>query len=156
VCYEWVHYNSLISGVISENQVLGEWTGEELDSIRSQIADLDREFIQRSRQWIKQQLASITPPIGISRGAKADLTELSLIRNEIAKQKRHIPIRDLLKRSGRAAQSLKPCFMMSPTSVSQFLQNYDSMFDLVVIDEASQMRPEEAIGAIIRGGQVVV
>ena len=55
-----------------------------------------------------------------------------------------------------AAQALKPCFMMSPASVSQFLQQSPGTFDLVIIDEASQMRPEDALAALARTKQIVV
>src|SRR5262249_38284437 len=51
---------------------------------------------------------------------------------------------------------LKPCLLMSPLSVSQFLHPEKIHFDLVVFDEASQILPEDAIGAIYRGDQVVV
>jgi len=46
--------------------------------------------------------------------------------------------------------------MMSPLSVAQYLEPGRLVFDLVVMDEASQLKPEEALGAIARGGQLVV
>jgi superfamily I DNA and/or RNA helicase len=47
---------------------------------------------------------------------------------------------------------------MSPLSVSQFLPAdlAKMQFDVVVFDEASQLLPEDAIGAIYRGKQLVV
>jgi very-short-patch-repair endonuclease len=81
---------------------------------------------------------------------------MHLLRREINKQRRHIPIRQLIKRAGNALQALKPCFMMGPLSVAQYLEQGVLKFDLVVMDEASQLRPEEALGAIARGNQLVV
>ena len=46
--------------------------------------------------------------------------------------------------------------MMSPMSVAQFLDPAGLRFDMVVMDEASQIRPEDALGAIVRGRQLVV
>ena len=46
---------------------------------------------------------------------------MALIMNEINKQKRHIPIRQLIRRSASALVALKPCFMMGPLSVAQYL-----------------------------------
>lgn len=69
---------------------------------------------------------------------------------------KHIPIRALLDRAGAAVQALKPCFMMSPLSVAQYMKPGAMRFDLLVIDEASQMRPEDAVGAIARCDQIVV
>jgi very-short-patch-repair endonuclease len=51
---------------------------------------------------------------------------------------------------------MKPVWMMSPSSVAQYVQPETVTFDLIVIDEASQMRPEYAVSAILRGQQVVV
>ena len=79
-----------------------------------------------------------------------------MITHEINKQKRHIPIRQLIRRAGNALQQLKPCFMMGPLSVAQYLAPGELQFDLIVMDEASQLKPEDAIGAIARGGQVVI
>ena len=52
--------------------------------------------------------------------------------------------------------SLRPCFMMSPLSVSVFLEAQSYNFDMVVFDEASQIRPEEAINSIYRASQVII
>src|ERR1700748_3447951 len=46
--------------------------------------------------------------------------------------------------------------MMGPQSVAQFLDPAGLRFDVVVMDEASQLRPEEAVGAAARGRQLVV
>jgi very-short-patch-repair endonuclease len=46
--------------------------------------------------------------------------------------------------------------MMGPQAVAQYLTPGAVTFDLVIMDEASQLRPEEAIGAVARGRQLVV
>ena len=45
---------------------------------------------------------------------------------------------------------------MGPQAVAQYLTPGAISFDLVIMDEASQLKPEEAIGAIARGAQLVV
>jgi superfamily I DNA and/or RNA helicase len=75
---------------------------------------------------------------------------------EIQKKRRHLPIRQLVRRAGDAVQAIKPVFMMNPLSIANFLEPGALNFDLVVFDEASQVRPVEALGAIARGKQVVV
>jgi hypothetical protein len=69
---------------------------------------------------------------------------------------RHVPLRKLMQRAGKALGALKPCFMMSPLSVAQVLPQRAELFDLVVIDEASQMRPEDALGCLLRARHAVV
>ena len=67
-----------------------------------------------------------------------------------------MPLRKLFKQIPNLLLKLKPCLMMSPLSVSYFLETEAYHFDLVIFDEASQIFPEDAIGAIFRGSQVVI
>src|SRR5690606_34836663 len=62
----------------------------------------------------------------------------------------------LMSKCGRTIQALKPVFMMSPLSVAQFLPPGEVEFDLLVIDEASQVQPVDALGAIARAKQLVI
>ncbi|MBT9392106.1 DUF3320 domain-containing protein [Hymenobacter sp. NST-14] len=82
--------------------------------------------------------------------------QMGLLRHEFAKKTRHLALRRLLQEAGRAVQAIKPVFMMSPLSVAAYLPPGGVEFDLVVFDEASQVKPVEALGAIARGRQLVV
>jgi superfamily I DNA and/or RNA helicase len=75
---------------------------------------------------------------------------MGIIRAEIGKKRHHLPIRKLLERAATAVQKIKPVFLMSPLSVAQFLPPGRIEFDLLVIDEASQVSPEDALGAVAR------
>ncbi|NDW06049.1 DUF4011 domain-containing protein [Jiella pacifica] len=97
-----------------------------------------------------------TAPWGNDSGPVGTHTNLALINREMAKQKRHIPIRQLIERAGSALQALKPVLMMSPHALAQYAPPGTLEFDLVVIDEASQMKPEFSVGALARGGQYVI
>jgi very-short-patch-repair endonuclease len=81
---------------------------------------------------------------------------LGVLNGEFAKKRNHLSIRQLVKRAGSAMQALKPVFMMSPLSVAQFLEPGALQFDLLVMDEASQVEPVDALGAIARAKQIVV
>lgn len=86
---------------------------------------------------------------------------MTVIRGEMEKKRGHLPVRELLLRAAPAVQQAKPIFMMSPLSVAQFLAPPHGLrpglsFDLLVIDEASQVEPVDALGAIARCRQVVV
>jgi very-short-patch-repair endonuclease len=67
-----------------------------------------------------------------------------------------MPLRKLLQQIPNLLVRLKPCLLMSPLSVAQYLPAKGKRFDLVVFDEASQICTHDAIGAIGRGAQVVV
>ena len=82
--------------------------------------------------------------------------EMGVIRGEIARKRGHKPIRWLMENAGSMVQRIKPVLLMSPISVAQFLPPGRLTFDLVVIDEASQVRPEDALGVIARAKRIVV
>ena len=94
-------------------------------------------------------------PSGVNHMANA-MDEISILRKESNKRSRIMPLRKLFKVIPSLLQKLKPCFMMSPLSVSYFLDSDMYQFDLVIFDEASQILPEDAIGTIYRGKQVII
>lgn len=82
--------------------------------------------------------------------------EVSILNKELGKKRNIMPLRKLFKQIPNLLMKLKPCLMMSPLSVSYFLETEAYHFDLVIFDEASQIFPEDAIGAIFRGSQVII
>ncbi len=79
-----------------------------------------------------------------------------LLRKESFKKSGHLPFRDLITKIPNEIKAIKPCFAMSPLAVSKLLPSTEGMFDIVIFDEASQIKPENAITAIYRGKQLVV
>ena len=116
-----------------------------------------REFDERSQKLAQdaavQKLSERLP----FRDAKCPKTsELGILRHECEKKMRHKPVRQLLAEIPTLAPQLKPCFLMSPLSVAQYLSPDAPPFDLVVFDEASQIPVWDAIGVIARGRQLIV
>ncbi len=89
-------------------------------------------------------------------GPWALLAPVGILDDETRKARNLKPVRKLMEQAGNAVQAFKPVFLMSPLSVAQYLPPGLIKFDMLVIDEASQVRPEDAIGAIARCNQVVV
>ncbi len=82
--------------------------------------------------------------------------QVEILQREFNKKQRHLPIRRLLAEAGDAVQAIKPIFMMSPLSVATYIQKDGIKFDVVIFDEASQVQPVDAFGALLRGRQAVV
>jgi very-short-patch-repair endonuclease len=154
--FDAVFFRSLAEAVLREQPELDQFTGAVHAAQREEFARLDARFIQQQGPNLAQQLGRRPVPQGQHSQKVAGLTELQLIQHELGKKQRHLSIRELVQRAGNALQALMPCFMMGPQSVSQYLPPGQLRFDLVVMDEASQLRPEDALGAIARGGQLVV
>jgi very-short-patch-repair endonuclease len=154
--YDFIFFRSCAESTLSTDSRLRSHSGVTHEQLRKRYQQLDRKVMDLRRLEIARKLMDVAVPQGNNRGRASDITELALVRRQIGLQRRHVALRDLFKRAGHAAQALKPCFMMSPMSVAQFLDPEGIRFDLVVMDEASQIRPEDAMGAIARGKQLVV
>ncbi|MDD3813128.1 MAG: DUF4011 domain-containing protein [Desulfocapsaceae bacterium] len=155
--FELSAYQSIGRSIYQAFPELSGFTGATHDKIRADYQALDAEIVSLTGKDFASQIDTRTRVPEGRRGATVgEYTDMHLLRREISKQRRHIPIRQLIKRAGNALQELKPCFMMGPLSVAQYLEQGVLEFDLVVMDEASQLRPEEALGAIARGNQLVV
>lgn len=130
--------------------------GAALEAHRSAFQERDKRKIEADRRTIRANLLEATPPTGSNYGPKKTWTEMRLLANEFGKQRRFTPVRQLLSRAGWAVQTLKPRLMMSPLSLAKFAPAQTLFIDLLVIDEASQMRPEDFLGGLLRAHQIVV
>jgi very-short-patch-repair endonuclease len=156
IAYRYCFFHTLSKQILRENPELRDFRGYEMDELRQRFVSIDKEISKLQREEIAYQIDKRSVPAGVSSGPVSNFSDLGLIQHEIGKQRRHISIRQLVHRAGKALQALKPCFMMGPLSVAQYLKPGALEFDLVVMDEASQMKPEDAMGAIARGKQVVI
>lgn len=146
----------LSNAIIEMEPKMNTFAGSRQEQIRSDFQKIDEELLSLTRKKVAAAVARRPIPSGVRGVLVKDHTELELLNHEANKQRSHLPIRQLLKRAGHAAKALKPCFMMGPRSVAQYLDPGGLAFDLLVIDEASQMKPADAIGAIARVDQLVV
>jgi hypothetical protein len=130
-------------------------TDERCSPIRSEDRDaLVEEFMTLDKRVVDHAASKVIDACNRRRPSQA-IGEAGVIRREANKKIKHRPIRQLLTDAGGAAQALLPCFMMSPLTVSQFLPA-NLHFDVVIFDEASQVRPSDAVNAIYRGDQLIV
>jgi hypothetical protein len=154
--FQYAVYQSLGRELIRKHDLLARFTRTGYENLRQRVVELDKKVQKAFRQRIAYQTAQKPIPEGNSAGRVATFTEKSLIEHELNKKRRHIPIRQLVRRATKALQAMKPCFMMSPLSVAQYLAPGQIEFDLLIIDEASQVRPEDALGAIARCKQIII
>ncbi len=137
---------------------------DRVDAIRSFNADahsdaietfktLDLRSIKQAQAVVAAHLAARAPATSSSASPQS---ELGILRRELEKKRRHLPTRRLIESMPTLLPRLKPCFLMSPLSVAQFLDSQLPPFDLVIFDEASQIPVWDAIGAMARGRDVIV
>jgi very-short-patch-repair endonuclease/transcription elongation GreA/GreB family factor len=142
--------------VFNEHPKLKSFRGSNQEQARREFQILDRRIQSLGRRHIASKIHTRRPPEGISTGLVRNYTDLSLVKHEAYKTKKHAPIRQIFDRAFAAATALKPCVLASPLAVAQHLPRTNHRIDLLVIDEASQMRPEDAVGALARCGRAVI
>lgn len=154
--WEQIYWRSAVDAEYRSSPLLRQSDGHTLESARARIKHLDREMMGLAKHKIRSELANKRGPRGVDSGQASVWTEEALI-DRLAQQTRpRVAVRDFMERAISASVALKPCFMMSPASIARYLPRGTTLFDLVIIDEASQVKAEEAIGAIARGRQAVV
>ncbi|MCB1331882.1 MAG: DUF3320 domain-containing protein, partial [Maritimibacter sp.] len=125
-----------------------------------ELAHLDRHdlvaLFRRLEQTRFEENRDAILSVHYAQVPKGSAGEIGIIRGEIARKRGHKPIRWVMGRAGTMVQRIKPVFLMSPLSVAQFLPPGSVKFDLLIIDEASQVRPEDALGVVARARQIVV
>lgn len=148
---------SIAQSIFRSRAELASFSTTKHNQIRDEFVKLDREIINLRGKECAHHIAKNTQlPPGTKGTRVSDYTESELLYLVIPQQRPRVPIRQILKRAGKSIQALKPCFMMGPMAVAQYLEPGAMQFDLVVIDEASQLTPEEAIGALGRAKQIIV
>ena len=157
--YEFVFYYNLTKELYDEYPILSEFAGESLESIRGQYKQLDGQIFKLHSNDIHNTINRKSVPEGISVGRKKDLTEYGLIdylANTERPRVQGLSLRNLVHKTFNALQALMPCFMMSPTYASQCLPRITGLFDLLIVDEASQLTPEMCISSMARSRQAII
>lgn len=149
-------YYTLALEIYEEIPELSQKSGHEQTALQNKFKQLDEDLKQVQRSRVASLIADREIPAG-TRGARAiNYTGGALLHREMEKKARHISIRNLVTRAGDAMIAYKPCFMMSPMAVAKFIPPGSLQFDIVVMDEASQVKPQDALSCFARGKQIVV
>ncbi|WP_407374935.1 DUF3320 domain-containing protein [Methanobrevibacter sp.] len=146
--------DSLLNILFIENQELATFVGELHENRIREFKDLDKKILTLNRKRIFHKLNSNIPKIF----GGTENPQAKILAGEFTRKSGHMPVRKLLEKAGGMIKQIKPCFMMSPLSIAQYLDptNEELQFDVVIFDEASQVKPEDALGAFMRGKTAVV
>lgn len=143
------YYQGLVTTAYDSNDVIKRFDRLGHEKRLRDFRQLDADSLGYAQERLADYIYRSLP----KRHAKG---EMEVLMRELGKKSRHLPIRQLLTKAGNAVQQIKPIFMMSPMSISTYLQQGAVEFDLVIFDEASQITAPDALGALMRGKQVIV
>lgn len=141
-----------VKQTIEKEPQLQYFSGLAYEQIIEKYRKLSEDFEEMSRQEIRARLLERLP----DRMDGSDSKDLSILKKAIMGAGSKMTIRQLFSKMPEAVQLLAPCMLMSPASVAQFIAPDFPKFDLVIMDEASQLPTCEAVGAIARGKSVVI
>ena len=111
------------------------------------------EFSKLSKEYILAKLISRLPTpqtegaLAVEQAAFTRLSKSHL---------RGMGLRKLFDEIPELIKVIAPCMLMSPITVSQYLQAKSGLFDLVIFDEASQIPTAEAVCSLARGKAAVI
>lgn len=142
-------YEALAVKAFAERPELATFDGSRHDQAVSNFRTWDKALNDTNRQLLALAHWSTIP-------RHEGGGQLAILRREFEKKSRHLPIRQLMSKAGHAIQAIKPVFMMGPLSIATYIEPGSLSFDLVVFDEASQVKPVDAFGALIRAKQAIV
>ena len=151
-------YASWLGAIYDAEPELRSFSTVDHESVRTKFRELDERFPKAARQRVRERVFAGYPEqyeTPLQRG------QLGTLKGELSKRRRQMPVRRLIDSIPNLLQALKPCFLMSPLAVSQYLPwdppaSDHLAFDTVIFDEASQVLPEDAVPAIERAQQVIV
>ncbi|MFM1767572.1 MAG: hypothetical protein RJA22_101 [Verrucomicrobiota bacterium] len=149
VVFDRIYLTQAVREFMRRHPELAQFDGVQHEQHRDEFRQLDRERLRLSRYRVLAAHADGLP-------AGGGVGPAGIVQGEMERKRGHRPVRRLLADAGSIVQAIKPVFMMSPLSVAQFLAPGAVEFDLLVIDEASQVQPVDALGAIARCRQIVV
>lgn len=147
--FQQTWFDAILRKAFEERKALAKFNASSHEEIIKKFCELDKEMLKFNRyklmnaHWAKLPTRNKSGQVGI-------------LLKEFERKKGHLPIRKLILSAGDVVKRLKPVFMMSPLSIASFIAPGAIEFDLVIFDEASQVKPVDAFGAIARGQQLVV
>ena len=153
--FEFNFANNILKKVFNDNEILKNFNSNIYEKNIQTFKDLDVETINLNRFRVKEILDKKRPDLSIS---IAPTSELGILVHEMNKKRNHKSIRQILNECPNTVTDIKPCLLMSPLSIAQYLdtKTFESFFDYIIFDEASQVKIEDAIGALLRGKHYII
>jgi len=142
-----------VTAAVQEREPLRQFATLSHEQRVAEFRALDQAVLRENRDALVGRLRDSVQARLREPAAKA---AMPFLQAQMAKERRHAPLRRTLREAGAAIRAIKPCFMMSPLTVAQLLDGGAPSFDVVIFDEASQLPSEDAVGSIVRGARLIV
>lgn len=144
-------WSAWLDSYYNKNVALREFSVSSHSQLIEAFVQYEKEVLQINAERILRQCISSINQSKLYGGKE----ERFLLKQSMLKRS-HKPVRQVVMQCSSHLQGYKPCWMMSPLTLSSYIPYGEMEFDVVIFDEASQMRVEHALSSIARAKQVVI
>ena len=149
-CAEQVWLSSILDSVSVADPRIGAFDGQAHRRTAGEFRAADRTHVDTAAVRVRRAVAE-----NATRTRDAYPRESDVVEHQARLKRGHLPVRQLFQAAPHVLGALRPCWAMSPLLVSQLLPA-QRCFDVVIFDEASQVTPADAVGALMRADRAVV
>lgn len=144
----------LIQFYISQSAQLSRFSGLQYEHLIKQYNECVDRYEWLVQKQIRARLTQYIPDVYHCSDEEA--AQLARLKKASQSKGRGVTLRQIFQDNGRVIKRLTPCLLMSPLSVAQYIDMEFPKFDIVVFDEASQIRTCTAIGALSRAEHSII
>ncbi|NUP73183.1 MAG: hypothetical protein HOQ07_00805, partial [Sinomonas sp.] len=146
----WVAVRSVLEDAELASPELAGLRGTDLEEATRQFTATDVSHLEANAARVRRRAAE-----HLKAAFDAYPDQHSLLKTEITRKRNFRPVRRLFREVPDVLLAAKPVWAMSPLQVSRLLPA-QQCFDVVIFDEASQVKPADAIPSLLRGRQAIV
>ncbi len=149
-CLEHVWLMSILEAVSMADPLVGAFDGTAHSRTIAEYQRADLYHIEKAALRVRRAVGEHMTQVRDKWPKESDVIE-----HQARLKRGHLPVRQLFQAAPHVLGALKPCWAMSPLVVAQLLPA-QRLFDVVIFDEASQVTPADAVGALMRAERAVV
>ncbi|MFV8477591.1 AAA domain-containing protein [Mycoplasma sp. VS410B] len=146
--FKWSYANWNIKNILVRNNLASDFVKlKDLhERYQNDIAILNKNAYANALEACSKQVPNF---LGTERS-------YLILKAEASKSRKLKSVKNVMSEASDAILQMKRCLMMSPLSVSTYLKDSSATFDVLIIDEASQIKTENALSSIFRANQYII
>ncbi|MFV8482825.1 AAA domain-containing protein [Mycoplasma sp. 1932B] len=146
--FKWSYANWNIKNILIKNNLANDFVKlKDLhERYQNDIAILNKNAYANALEACSKQVPNF---LGTERS-------YLILKAEASKSRKLKSVKNVMSEASDAILQMKRCLMMSPLSVSTYLKDSSATFDVLIIDEASQIKTENALTSIFRANQYII
>jgi len=150
-------YAYWLAKIEQENSILKGDPISNYQREKSELAKLMEEKRKIVTKTIQRKIEGVIHPRDMyGRNRTIEQKEWRAFSAELKKKRKAKPVRRLFQDYNDYLFQIAPCWLASPESVSKVFPLQRNLFDLVIVDEASQLAVERAIPFLYRARRAII